>query len=155
MIIENRFEVPISAEQAWPLLTDVAAIASCIPGATIVGVDEEGRYRGQLSVKLGPVGMTFEGTLRFIECDQGRAMARVAGEAREVRNRGSANAIIDFHLKEVAQHTCVEVTTDLSLSGQAAQYGRAKGAIETIATFLFARFARCLSERLNPANASS
>jgi carbon monoxide dehydrogenase subunit G len=67
MRIENNFHVPVPREQAWDLLTDVSQVATCLPGAKLTEAGEDGSYRGELGVKLGPVSMTFLGEMRFTE----------------------------------------------------------------------------------------
>lgn len=154
MQIENSFTVPLSPQHAWPLLTDVGNVASCVPGARVLEVTQDGIYRGELAVKLGPVGMTFNGQMYFESLDPAAGTALVVASARELRNRGSADARINFRLCANEGGTRVEVLTDLTLVGQAAQYGRAAGVLNKVSAFLLSRFAACLARRIEQAKAS-
>lgn len=148
MKIENGFEVPIPPHEAWTLLTDVARVAPCLPGATLSEAVDADTYRGELAVKLGPVGMSFVGEMRFVERDPGAGLVRAAASAREARNRGTADAAIEFRLAPAGDGTRVDIVTDLTLSGQAAQYGRSAGVVSRVSGFMIGRFAECLRKRL-------
>ena len=148
MRIENTFQVPVPREQAWDLLTDVSKVASCLPGAKLTEVGGDGSYRGELGVKLGPVSMTFLGEMRFTELNAEAGHAVAEASAREGRNRGSADASIDFSLSDLEDGTQVDIVTDLTLAGQAAQYGRSAGVLKKVSEFMIGRFAACLRKRV-------
>jgi hypothetical protein len=71
----------------------------------------------------------------------------LGAKAREVRNRGRAQATIESRLSPLdAGGTRIDLTTDLNLSGPAAQYGR--GMIQDISSQLVTSFAQCLEAQL-------
>ena len=140
MIIENSIELPISPAEAWPLLTDVARVAPCMPGAKLTEAVNADTWRGELAVRLGPVGMRFLGDLRFVARNPEAGTARAMARAQEARNRGSADALLDFRLLPAAQGTRVEVVTDLVLAGQVAQYGRGAGVVARVSRFTIGRW---------------
>jgi len=148
MIIENAFEVEAEPALAWPLLTDVERVAPCLPGAKVSATDESHAFKGEMRVRLGPVQMTFLGELRFVEIDDEAYVARASAKAREARNRGSVDATIDFRLSPTEVGSRVEISTDLSLAGPAAQYGRAAGMIAAVAEEMVSQFAACLHDKL-------
>ena len=155
MIFSNEFEIGAPPEAAWPLLTDVAAVAPCLPGATVRARGEDDAYQGELKVKLGPVSMTFVGEMRFTAMDEAARTATASASAREARNRGSAQAQIDFAITPEGDGSRVSVRTDLNLVGPAAQYGRGAGMLSALAEEMLAQFAACLHERLlDPAAAA-
>jgi carbon monoxide dehydrogenase subunit G len=58
-MISIREEVAIAAlpDAIWPLLSDPAIVASCIPGATLTKSDRtrtDRVYQGMMRVKFGP-----------------------------------------------------------------------------------------------------
>ena len=154
MQIHNSFKVPVAPQQAWPLLTDVSNVATCVPGAQVLEVTSDGVYHGELAVKLGPVAMTFNGQMHFEALDEAAGTAVAIASARELRNRGSADARILFALHADESGTRVDVSTELTLAGQAAQYGRAAGVLSKVSAFLLSRFAACLARRIEQAKAS-
>jgi len=83
MEFDNSFEVPLPPEQAWPLLMDIPAIAPCMPGAKLTEVVDDKTYKGNIAVRLGPVALTFAGTIIFEEIDNtGRALIDHVEEGR-------------------------------------------------------------------------
>ena len=67
------------------------------------------------------------------------------------KGRGGANATVDFHLVSIPTGSQVVVKTDLNLSGAVAQYGRASGLIQDVASQLIGQFATCLKSKLGTA----
>jgi uncharacterized protein len=89
----------------------------------------------------------------FETIDEAAHTARVKAQGRDAKGRGGANALVDFHLLPVPGGTEVRVHTDLALSGSIAQYGRASGMIQGVATELVGQFAKALKAQLGPAPA--
>ena len=148
MEINNSFEVPLPPKEAWKVLMDIERIAPCMPGAELTGVIDEDTYNGKVSVKLGPVALAFVGQVKFTERDEANYKARVKGQGKDSKGRGGANATIDFKIDPVAQGSLVKVKTDLALSGSVAQYGRASGLIQDVASQLIGQFANALRARI-------
>lgn len=148
MEINNRFEVPLPPADAWKVLMDIPRIAPCMPGAELTGIVDKDTYNGKVSVKLGPVALTFAGEVKFTEIDEDKRTARVKGQGKDAKGRGGASATVDFRLEPSPSGTEVFVKTDLALSGAVAQYGRASGLIQDVAQQLIGQFASCLKAQL-------
>jgi carbon monoxide dehydrogenase subunit G len=148
MEINNNFEVPLSPKDAWKTLMDIPRIAPCMPGAELTGVLDKDTYNGKVSVRLGPVALTFAGQVKFTDIDEARFKARVKAQGKDSKGRGGANANVDFHLEPSPLGTRVLVKTDLTLSGAVAQYGRASGMIQDVAQQLIGQFANNLKAQL-------
>lgn len=146
MRIESSFEVPADRSAAWALLVDVPRVVPCMPGATLVEEVDDSNWKANMSVKLGPIALTFATDVRREEADEDAGLVRLSANAREVRGRGSARATIESTLAAVESGTAVVVVTDLHLSGAVAQYGR--GIVEDVTSQLVARFADCLRAQL-------
>src|SRR5579871_4531162 len=133
MLINNSFEEPLPPDQSWNLLMDIPRIAPCMPGAELTDVVDENTYGGKVSVRLGPVALTFAGTVKFSEKDEAAHKARVFAQGKDAKGRGGAHANVDFAIEPVAGGSRVLVKTELTLSGAIAQYGRASGMIQDVA----------------------
>ena len=81
-------------------------------------------------------------------------IATAKASAQEARNRGSADARIDFRLSPTAGGTRVDIVTDLVLTGQAAQYGRSAGVVAKVSRFMIGRFAEALRKQVLAASVS-
>lgn len=148
MEFDNSFEVPLPPAQAWPLLMDVRGIAPCMPGAQLTDVIDDKSYKGNISVRLGPVALTFAGVVTFEEIDNVNHKARVRAQGTDAKGRGSAQAKATFSLEPSAAGSKVLVHTDLTLSGAVAQYGRGVGMIQATASAIMNQFANALKAKI-------
>jgi carbon monoxide dehydrogenase subunit G len=144
--LENTFEVPAPPEAAWALLMDVPRIVPCMPGAQLTETIDDETWKALMSVKLGPISLSFDTEIRRELSDENAREARLSASAREKRGRGAAQAKIESRLAPIDGGTRIEITTDLALSGPVAQYGR--GMIEDVSTQLVKSFADCLQAQL-------
>ena len=141
MKIDVSFSVPLPVQQAWPLLLDVPRIVPCLPGASLTADLGDNRYKGQATVKVGPVQLTFAGEAQITDIDTVAHKARVIAKGSDAKGRGSASATADFELVPDGEGTIITVVTDLQLVGTVAQYGRAQGLIKEIANQIVEQFA--------------
>jgi carbon monoxide dehydrogenase subunit G len=152
MEFDNSFEVPLPPDQAWPILMNIAGITPCMPGANLTEVVDDKTYKGNIAVRLGPVALTFAGTILFEEIDNAGHTARVKAHGNDAKGRGSAAAIATFRLEPTDAGSKVLVHTDLSLSGAVAQYGRGVGMIQATAAALMNQFANNLKKQIADPN---
>ncbi len=156
MDLTNSFTVPADIETAWNTLLDVEAIAPCMPGAKLTGVDGDD-FTGTVKVKLGPVSLTYGGEAMFLEKDAENHVAIIEGTGKETRGSGTAKAVVTTALiAESPEVTRVDVTTNLTITGKAAQFGR--GVMQDVAGRLVDQFAANLegviAARMQPAGDS-
>jgi len=145
---DNSFDVPLPPAEAWPVLMDIRRIAPCMPGAELTEVVDDTTYKGRIAVRLGPVALTFAGTVRFEELDSVNHTARVKAQGSDAKGRGGANAAASFRLEPAAGGSKVLVHTDLALSGAVAQYGRGVGIIQATAGQIMSQFAANLKAQI-------
>jgi len=139
MDLTNSFTVPADIDTAWNTLLDVEAIAPCMPGAKLTGVEGDD-FTGTVKVKLGPVSLTYGGEAMFLEKDAENHVAIIEGTGKETRGSGTAKAVVTTALiAESAEVTRVDVTTNLTITGKAAQFGR--GVMQDVAGRLVDQFA--------------
>ena len=149
MEFENSFEVPLPVAEAWIVLMDIERIVPCVPGAELTEVVDKDNFKGKVSVRLGPVALTFAGRAEFEERDDQTFSARVKAQGSDSKGRGGANADVAFRLISAGDATTsVEIHTNLQLSGSVAQYGRGVGMITQVASQIIDKFADCLRDQV-------
>lgn len=148
MKLENTFRIPVPAADAWPVLLDLERIAPCVPGAVLTSRDGDD-FHGKIKVKLGPVGLTYNGIIKVVSQDETAKVAVLEGGGREARGNGTAKAVITCRLVESAGVTDVFVDTDLAITGKPAQFGR--GALADVAGSLIGTFADNLAAEITAA----
>ena len=149
MEFDNAFVVPLPVAETWSLLLDIQRIAPCFPGGELTEVVDENTYKGKVSVRLGPVALTFAGTAKFEEKDVASRTSRVKAQGSDAKGRGGAAATVVFKLLPAGtDRTTVQIHTDLQLSGSVAQYGRGVGMIKDLSQQLIGQFAGRLEKQL-------
>ena len=153
MKIDNEFTVSVAIERAWEVLTDLAGIAPCMPGAQLTGVEGD-VYSGKVKVRVGPVTSEYAGTARFVEKDDANYHAVIDAKGRDSRGAGNASAEISAQLRADGPRTVVSVDTELKISGKIAQFG--SGMIKEVSTKLLGQFVECLERKVSvPATVAS
>ncbi len=155
MELVNEFRVPVPIDQAWEVLTDVERIAPCIPGAQLLSVDGDA-FTGAVKVKVGPITVQYQGNAAFKEKDEQAHRAVIKASGKETRGQGNAAALVTAELKDEGDSCTCVLTTDLTISGKAAQFGR--GVLADVAGKLIDQFAARLEADLagtSPAPAAS
>jgi len=143
MELVNEFSVEAPIERVWSFFTNVELIAPCLPGAQLQEIEGE-EYRGIVKVKVGPISAQYKGAATFIEKDESNYRIVLRGEGRDTRGAGNASADIEAQLVSNGGQTDVTVSTELKITGKAAQFGR--GVMADISKKLMAQFADNLSE---------
>lgn len=153
MEFTNKFHVPLPLDEAWKLMLDVPRIMPCLPGAKLTEVLGDDKYRGSVSVRLGPIKLSFDGQAEMVRKDEATHTAYLQGSGLDPKGRGSAQSEFSFALTPAAAGgTDVLVTTQLTLSGAVAQYGRGSGMIAEVASQILGQFERNLAQSLNGDN---
>ena len=135
--IEDTFRVDLPVENTWRVLLDIERIAPCLPGAQLQEIVGE-EYRGVVKVKVGPITAQYKGAAHFESRDDATHTAVIVGSGRDTRGQGNASATITMTLRQDGTGTVVTVSTDLSVTGKVAQFGR--GVMADVSAKLLAQF---------------
>ena len=147
MKIEQTVEVDAPLERVWELVNDVPRVAPCMPGAALTNVIDDRTYEGTVQVKLGPIRMSYKGTVVLEEVNDAEHWARLSAKGRDVKGSGTAQANVRTQLESVdGNRTRMTVSSDVQLTGKVASFGR--GAVQDVAAKLFGQFAQCLRDSL-------
>jgi carbon monoxide dehydrogenase subunit G len=154
MKLEQSFEVKAPIDEVWAALTDVQRVAPCLPGAEITEAADDGVYRGNFTVKIGPTTASYRGTLRMVSQDDEGHVATMQADGQDKRGQGGAKATIVSRLTEQEGATRVDVDTDFSITGRLARFGRG-GMIQDVSNKLLGQFAQCLQTQLAGGNGAA
>jgi uncharacterized protein len=140
--LEHSFEVKAPLDGVWETMIDVERVAPCLPGAEVTEA-ADGVYQGTFTVKIGPTTAAYAGKLEMQEVDKAGHRVTMRADGRDKRGQGSAKATIRSSMSESGGTTAVEVTTDFTLTGRLARFGRG-GMIQDVSNRLLAEFVDCL-----------
>jgi carbon monoxide dehydrogenase subunit G len=137
MEINDSFRVNRPIEDTWKVLLDIERIAPCLPGAELQEIEGDD-YRGVVKVKVGPITAQYKGTATLAEVDEAGRRIVLDASGRDTRGQGNAKAKIVVTMAEDAGGTKVDVSTDLSITGKVAQFGR--GVLADVSSKLMGQF---------------
>jgi len=152
MDIASEFNVGAPPATVYSTLLDLERVGPCIPGATVGPAAEDGAHPAEIAVRLGPMRLTYRGTVRVQERDEAAHTATLLADVREVRGQGSARASMSMAVTAEGAGAHVGSTTTVELTGRAAQMGA--GIVEDVASRLVADMAERLEQLLAPAAAA-
>jgi carbon-monoxide dehydrogenase small subunit len=145
--IDGMFEVPFAAPRVWAFMTDLSAVAACLPGATIHEQQGE-RVKGTVAVKFGPMRAAFNGAAR-LERDDGAMRAVFRGAGQDSLSRSRANGDIAYRVEAAGPgHARVHVELAYSLQGPLAQFSRS-GLVQDFVRRMIADFGRNVAVRMS------
>jgi uncharacterized protein len=101
--------IALPADEVWPLLSDPALVASCIPGATLSPDQGDGLWRGSVRVKFGPTVAVFRGEASLAFDHSARTCTI---EGRGIDGRGASRALASGTVKVSGKKT-----TELAIDG--------------------------------------
>jgi carbon monoxide dehydrogenase subunit G len=146
MIINSGFEVAQPAEKVWRFFDDIPQVASCLPGAELTEDLGDGKYKGRVAIRMGPVRLQFAGTADITERDEAGKRIAVRAAGADEKGRGQAAMSVTALVTAKGRGSRVDVTQDLQLSGAAAQYGR--GMIADFSAIMMRDFAATMADRI-------
>jgi len=148
--IEKTFTVEAPIAAVWDFLTDPRRVAGCLPGASITEQVDDRTFKGQMTVKVGPVSSSYRGTITFDKLDVATRTAELSGRGQDTRGKGGADMKMTSVLTERSQGTEATVISDVNVTGILAQMGR--GIIQDVSDQMFQVFAERMRAELVTSN---
>jgi carbon monoxide dehydrogenase subunit G len=147
VLIENEFTASAPVDELWAFLLDVQRIAPCMPGAELTEVVDDTNWKGRMTMKFGPVGMAFAGTVTMQERDDAAHRVVLSAKGTEQKGKGAASASVTSWLEPRDDgNSLVKMQADISLTGAVAQLSR--GLLPEVSKKLTQQFADCLEQTL-------
>ena len=122
--VDKTYPMPCSPEVAWEFLQNLEAVAQCMPGAKITERLDAARYKGMVTVKVGPATMSFRGEVEMKDVDLAARTLRLLGKGTD--STGSSGASMNLTARvEAAEggHCNLVGASEVSMSGKAAAFG--------------------------------
>jgi carbon monoxide dehydrogenase subunit G len=146
MKIQNEIEVAAPPDEIFDVLTDVERVAPLLPGATLEGKEDDDTYAGTVKVKVGPITVSYRGTIYFQELDHDARRAVMRASGSEINGQGSTEATITATVTGSDSKSVLTMDTDMEVRGKVAQFGR--GGIRTVSGRILDQFARNLETQV-------
>ncbi len=147
MKMEYNFIVKRPIGDVWNSFKDIPTVASCMPGAELTENEGDGKYKGNVKVKLGPFSVFFEGQAE-VKFDDNSKSGYVNGNGIDRKGGNRAKVSMSFYLENSDEGTKTIIDSDIQLFGAIAQFGRV-GIIKETANILIGKFSENLESRLS------
>jgi carbon monoxide dehydrogenase subunit G len=135
--IREEIAVSMPPDVLWPILSDPAMVASCIPGALLTKSGEGGIYQGTMRVKFGPTVALFRGEAKLAYDHPGR---RCTIQGRGIDARGASRANASGTVEATGgDTTLLKLTGNFNVTGPLETFANAGGG--HIARAILAEFA--------------
>jgi hypothetical protein len=138
--IDKTYPMPCPAQVAWEFLQNLEAVAACMPGAKITERLDAGRYKGTVTVRVGPATMSFRGEVEMKDVDSAARTLRLLGKGTD--STGSSGAAMNMTARiEAAEGGLCTLggASEVSMSGKAAAFGGRM--MNTVADTILRQFA--------------
>jgi len=152
MDFSGEFKIAGHPQDVIVKFTDVERMASCMPGVSLEGQDEEGNYLGSILVSFGPKRIKFNGK---VSCEfdipncsgtlRGRGAANLRAARVEVETRFTVRA--DETADPASPASVVSIDSKSKLGGVIAEFAQTGGM--ALANVLMKKFAENLAEEFS------
>ena len=142
--ISEQTLIPAPLGVVWPLLSDPAEVAACIPGAQLAPSTGDGLWRGSIKVKFGPTVAAFRGEAKL---DYDHDAHRCSIEGRGIDQRGASRALANGEVLAAAEGNSTRLTVNgsFTVTGPLETVANAGGV--HVARALLAEFANNMANR--------
>jgi len=150
VVIKDRMELPQAPGDVFALVTDLDAVAPCVPGAKLDAHQPDqpaGAPRsGEIVMAFGPIRYRYKGTIRITASDA--AARTVDYEAVGTETSGEGTLGVEMTLRVTdrdAGGSTLDVVANAALTGMIADYGQ--GMAEEVAKDIIGQFVRAVRGR--------
>jgi carbon monoxide dehydrogenase subunit G len=123
--LKKQWPLEVTRAQAWAVLSDVRAVAACMPGAEITEQVDQTHFKGQMRTRVGPAQMLFGGDIEVLALDAESARLEMLGKGAD-RGGSTASMRLAARLEpgEGGPASCALAgDATVTVSGKLAQFG--------------------------------
>lgn len=140
--IHDSFAVPSDPRTVWAIISDPRAVVSCVPGASLGEQQEDGSLDASVTVKFGPVKVTFHARVT-LELDDAAMVGHVTARGKDNQGGTRVTSTMTFEVKDEA-----ESGSTVAIHGEAEIAGKLAGLIESGASIVVNRMSSEFADNL-------
>lgn len=119
----KTFIVEEPVDKVWDYLSDPSKIVTCVPGGSLTDHIDDDNYKGEVTLKFGPIKAKYAGKITFQERDNENFKMVMLGKGLDSKGKGSADMLMNGSAVAVDGGTQVDCTMDVTITGMLAQFG--------------------------------
>ncbi len=125
MKFEQTCAITASRAVVWDYMMNMENVATCLQGVRKFEAIDEDNYEGMLRVKVGPVSISFEGTVVVETRDRDQWLGVVRAEAKDRKVGGGVTAHLNMSLAEKnPAETEMNIVLDTHVLGKIGEFGQ-------------------------------
>jgi carbon monoxide dehydrogenase subunit G len=153
VVIEKKYPVSAGIPAAWAVLSDMHALATCMPGAQITEDIDATHFKGGVRVKVGPAVAAFAGTIEILALDEATHTLKMLGKGAD-KGGSSASMELTASLQPGENGHCVLAGhAAVIVNGKFAQFGGRM--MNSVSDMILAQFAEVFSQKAQALQASA
>ena len=147
MTFTQTCTIPASRDVVWDFLMQAENVARCLTGVEALKQLDQDNYEGTLRVKVGPIALALQGTLRVEVRDREQWHGAMRAEAKDRRLGGGIRAHLNMDLRDKGPtETEMCVTLEAHMLGKIGEFGQP--VIRKKADAMLQEFATQVSQQL-------
>jgi uncharacterized protein len=124
VVLDKRYPVAATLQQAWAVLSDIHTTSACMPGAQITEQVGDTHYKGAVKTKIGPASMSFAGDIEVQGLDASALQLKMLGKGADKAGSSAAMQLTAQLVAGDSASSCVLVGhATVTVSGKLAQFG--------------------------------
>jgi uncharacterized protein len=123
--LEKAFPMPGTVAASWEFLQNIEGVAGCMPGAKITERVDDTHYKGTISVRVGPAGMSFKGEIVVEGLDAATRTLHLVGKGSDTSGTSGASMDLLARIEPGATEGTSNLVgrSEVTMSGKAAAFG--------------------------------
>ena len=121
--ITKKFSLEAPIEEVWKSLSNPKEISGCVPGATITDQIDNNNYKGEVTLKFGPIKTKYDGEITIEEMDNNAHTMLLRGKGLDSKGKGNAEMTMNGSAVTTDGGTEVDFKMVVNIQGTLAQFG--------------------------------
>ena len=122
--LEKTHTLDAPPADAWKILKDINVLAECMPGASITEQTGDNAYKGQVSVKVGPVQSVFGGAVDITSIDETNRSMALTAKGRDKTGTSNAAMSLTAEVRETGSGGSEIIgNSEITVNGKLANFG--------------------------------
>ena len=153
VVIEKQYPVSAGIPAAWAVLSDMHALATCMPGAQITEDIDATHFKGGVRVKVGPAVAAFAGTIEILALDASTHTLKMLGKGADKGGSSASMELTASLLPGENGHCVLDGHAAVIVNGKFAQFGGRM--MNSVSDMILAQFAEVFSQKAQALQASA
>ena len=153
VVIEKKYPVSAGIPAAWAVLSDMHALATCMPGAQITEDIDATHFKGSVRVKVGPAVAAFAGTIEILALDAATQTLKMLGKGADKGGSSASMELTASLLPGENGHCVLAGHAAVIVNGKFAQFGGRM--MNSVSDMILAQFAEVFSQKAQAMQASA